>query len=276
MKRIVLSVLLLLTALVTVGCNQTSETTQTRQTLIVGMEAGYAPFNWTVDAAGAYEGAVPIFGTNNYVDGYDVMIARIIADALDMDLVIKAVEWEGIISALVTSREIDVIIAGMSPTADRALTVNFTNEYYQSTHVVVLRSDSPFASATSINDFTGANAVAQLMTIYDDLVPQLVGATHANPLGDVPTIVTAINQGTYDLTILELPVAQAIVATNPNLTFIQFSEGNGFDISYEDSAVSIAIRKGETDLLNSINEVLATISVAEREELMNEAITRQP
>jgi ABC-type amino acid transport substrate-binding protein len=279
MKRIIISVLLLLLGVVIIGCDQTTEattTTETREQIVVGMEAAYAPFNWTIDEAGAFEGAVPIFGTNNFVDGYDVMIAQLIADGLDMDLVIKAVEWDGLIPSLVTSEEIDLIIAGMSPTAERAQTVDFTDAYYQSTHVIVLRSDSSYASATSIDDFAGANAVAQLSTIYDDLVVQLTGATHANPLADVPTIITAINQGTYDLTILELPVALAVVETNPELTYIQFSEGNGFDVSYEDSAVAIALRQGEEDLLQAINAILAELTETEREELMSEAISRQP
>jgi ABC-type amino acid transport substrate-binding protein len=281
MKRIILSVLFIVFAVTLTACSEetgvSTETTVTqREQIIVGMEAAYAPFNWTIDEIGAYEEAISIYGSNNFVDGYDVAIAKIIAEELDMDLIIKAVEWGGIIDSLVTSEEIDLIIAGMSPTAERAETVSFTDAYYQSTHVIVLRSDSVYASATSIADFEGANVVAQLSTIYDTLVPQLTGANHKYPLDDVPTIITAINQGTYDLTILELPVAQALVETNPELTYIQFADGLGFDVSYEDSAVAIALRQEETDLLASINEILANISDTEREELMNEAISRQP
>lgn len=275
MKRIILIVLTLFTALVAVGCTSEPKIT-TKETLVVGMEAGYAPFNWTVDEQGAYAEAVAISGQNAYVDGYDVSIAKIIAEELGMELVIKAIEWDGLILSLVESQEIDLIIAGMSPTADRALTVDFTDEYYQSTHVVVLKRDSIFANATSINDFSGAKAVGQIQTIYDDLIVQLAGSVHENPLSDVPTIITAINQGTYDLTILELPVAIAVVETNPELTYIEFNENNGFDISYEDSAVAIALRKGESELLLAINQILATISSEERENLMADAIARQP
>jgi putative lysine transport system substrate-binding protein len=275
MKKIGLSVLLLLFGIVLLGCSN-ENTTTTRETIVVGMEAGYAPFNWTVSESAAFDGAVPLDGSSNYVDGYDVMIAQRIADELNMDLVIKAVDWEGLIPSLVTSLEIDLIIAGMSPTAERAQTVAFTDEYYQSTHVVVLRSDSEYATAQSIDDFAGADVVAQISTIYDELVPQLTGANHLDPLGDVPTIITAINQGTYDLTILELPVALALVETNPELTYIQFGEGLGFDTAYEDTAVSIALRLEDTSLVEQINLILAEISVSDREELMTEALSRQP
>lgn len=280
MKRVLLSVLLLLLSVMFVACGNTTattdETTLPRETLVVGMEAAYAPFNWTVSPSNAFDGAQPLDGSSNYVDGYDVMVATYIADALDMDLVIKAVEWDGLIPSLVTSEEIDLIIAGMSPTAERAQTVAFTDEYYASTHVIVLRSDSVYANATSIDDFDGASAVAQISTIYDDLLSQLTGANHMDPLGDVPTIITAINQGTYDLTVLELPVAMGVVETNPNLTYITFTEGNGFDIAYEDAAVAIALRLDETDLRDQINAILETLPSSQREEMMNDALSRQP
>ncbi|MBN2540389.1 MAG: transporter substrate-binding domain-containing protein [Bacilli bacterium] len=244
--------------------------------IVVGMECAYAPFNWTVSESSAFAGAVPIDGTSNYADGYDVMIAQEIADGLGVDLVIRAVTWDGLIPSLAETGEIDLIIAGMSPTAERAQTVAFSDSYYQSTHVVVLRSDSEFASATSIEDFSGASVVAQLSTIYDDLVGQMTGATHENPLEDVPTIITAINAGTYDATILELPVAIAVTQANPELTYIEFTEGNGFDVSYEDAAVSVALRQADTTLLSEVNAILATISTETRESLMLDAISRQP
>ncbi len=242
--------------------------------IVVGMECAYAPFNWTVNSSSST--TVQIDGTNNYADGYDVAVAQAIADGLGVDLVIKAVEWGGLIPSLADTAEIDLIIAGMSPTAERAQTVAFSDSYYQSTHVVVLRSDSEYANAESIEDFSGADVVAQLSTIYDELVDQMTGATHVNPLEDVPTIITGINSGTYDATILELPVALAVSESNPNLTYIQFSEENGFDVSYVDSAVSIALRQAETTLLDEINTILATLSISDRETMMLEAISRQP
>lgn len=252
------------------------EAIQERGTIVVGMECAYAPFNWTVEEANASDIAVMIDSTSNYCDGYDVQVALAIADGLGVNLVVKAIEWDGLIPSLAESAQIDMIIAGMSPTAERALTVSFSEEYYHSTHVVVLRSDSTYASATSIDDFAGASVVGQMSTIYDDLIVQMTGATHENPLGDVPTIVTSINSGTYDATILELPVAIAICESNPDLTYITFEEGNGFDVSYEDSAVAIAVRQSDVTLLANINTILESISSQSREEWMIAAIDRQP
>ncbi|MFP4479072.1 MAG: transporter substrate-binding domain-containing protein [Candidatus Izemoplasmatales bacterium] len=280
MKKVLLMAIAILSTLAIMACqesNQETNDTQTeRETLIVGMEAAYAPFNWTVSENDRFEDAYPLDGTNNYVDGYDVQVAITIAQELDMDLVIKAVEWDGLIPSLINTEEIDLIIAGMSPTAERAETVNFTSAYYSSTHVVVLKSDSTYANASSINDFEGASMVGQLSTIYDDVIEQMSGAIHEDPLSDVPTIITAINNDIYDGTVLELPVAMAVIETNPNLTYIEFSEGNGFNVSFEDKDVSIALRQTDTDLLEQINNILASISNEQRENMMADAINRQP
>ncbi len=249
---------------------------QERGSITVGMECAYAPFNWTVPGNDAQSEAMPIDDSNQYCDGYDVEIAQTIADALSVDLVVKAINWEALIPSLAQSGEIDMIIAGMSPTADRAQTVAFTDEYYASTHVVVLREDSDYADATSIDGFSGAQVVGQMGTIYDEVIGQMDGVIHANALEDVPTIVTAIKTGTMDATVLELPVAVAITEANPSLTYIAFTEGNGFDVSYEDRVVSIAVRQNDVTLLEEINAVLTRISQETREEWMFDAIDRQP
>lgn len=260
------------------GCGGTSTSSstssQTKETLIVGMECGYAPFNWSEVSSTSTN--YPIANSaGSYADGYDVQIAIQIANALDRELVIQKVDWEGLIPA-VQSGSIDIIIAGMSDTEDRRVNVDFTSAYYTSTHVLVVRKDSAFASATSIDDFAGATIVGQKGTLYDDLIDQMNGVIHAEPIEDVPTIIANVNAQVSDGTILELPVAKAVIATNPNLKYIEFSSGNGFDVLEEDKAVAIAIGKNRTDLLNSIDNVLAQISETERQSLMDGAIERQP
>ena len=106
-------------------------------TLRVAMECAYAPFNWTqtTDA----NGAVPISGQDNlYANGYDVVIARYIAAALGMELEVYAYQWDSLIAA-VQSGAVDAIAAGMSPTAERAKEVDFTDCYYNSNLVVIYK-----------------------------------------------------------------------------------------------------------------------------------------
>ncbi|PKC51292.1 hypothetical protein RhiirA1_484070, partial [Rhizophagus irregularis] len=73
----------------------------------------YPPFNWTQKDDS--NGAVKIEGSNEYAGGYDVEIAKRVADALGKELVIVKTDWDGLLPALDT-KVIDAIIAGMSPT----------------------------------------------------------------------------------------------------------------------------------------------------------------
>ena len=104
-------------------------------TLRVGMECNYAPYNWT--QSDASDNAVAI-AAGGYADGYDVRIAKIIAEKLGMDLEIVKTEWDGLTPALL-SGNIDVIIAGMSPTTEREEQVDFTDCYYNSNLVVIIK-----------------------------------------------------------------------------------------------------------------------------------------
>ena len=112
MKRILAVLILVLTvSFMLVGCNKTTNETQR---LVVGMECDYSPFNYTETEK--TDNNVPIENVpGGFADGYDVRIAKKIAEALGMELVIRAYEWTGLIPAL-NANEIDLIIAGMSDT----------------------------------------------------------------------------------------------------------------------------------------------------------------
>ena len=116
---------------------QSSNTDTSNGTLRIAMECAYAPFNWTqtTDA----NGAVPISGKDNlYASGYDVQVAKYIAAELGMALEVYSYEWDSLIAA-VQSGAVDAIIAGMSPTAEREEQVDFTDCYYNSNLVVIIK-----------------------------------------------------------------------------------------------------------------------------------------
>ena len=120
-----------------VHCDAPATTTGT---LKIGMECAYEPYNWT-DTDGSSFGAVPISSEGQqglYANGYDVQIAQYVANRLGLKLEIYAMEWESLIPA-VNSGAIDAIVAGMSPTAERSEQLDFTDTYYESNLVVIIR-----------------------------------------------------------------------------------------------------------------------------------------
>lgn len=272
MKKILTLVTIFVALFTLSGCT-TASFDESKGILVVGLEADYAPFNWT--AITQNEFTVKLDGQNSFADGYDVRMAREIADQLGYTLVIKKISWNGLILAL-QAGDIDIIIAGMSPTEERQKTINFTNEYYRSEQVIVVRTNSNYANATSLSGFSGAKMVAQLGTLQDDLIPQIQGAIRLTPLDTYADLTTAVTSGVADGFIAELPVANGIVASNSNLTVVSFTGTNGFTVSDEDVSVAIGVRKVDTNLRDAINGVLADISVETREVWMAAAIARQP
>ena len=104
--------------------------------LKVGMECDSDPYNWT-DVENTVKN-YPITNNNGFfANGYDVQVSAYIASKLGMKLEVYAYEWDSLIPA-VESQAIDAIIAGMSPTAERAEIIDFTNVYYDTNFVIVV------------------------------------------------------------------------------------------------------------------------------------------
>jgi len=238
----------------------------------VGMECAYPSFNWTqLDDS---NGAVQIENNKmGYAGGYDVEIAKKIADGLGQELVIVQIEWDGLIPAL-NSEQIDAVIAGMSPTAERKVTVDFTDAYYNSDLVIIVRKDSAYADATQLSDFAGAKITGQLNTFHYTVIDQIEGVNKLPAMETFPAMTVALNSGAIDGYISERPVAVATCMSNEDLTFVSFEQG--FQASEEDTSVAIALKQGQPELVEQINGILAEISAEERTALMDTASENQP
>lgn len=282
MKRIIALIMTLLLGLSLFGCgsNGDGNETETKSDLekvksagkiVVGMECAYAPYNWSQTTENEYTVKV---SEGLYADGYDIQIAKKIAEDLGVELVIKPIEWNGLISSL-DSDQIDLIIAGMSPTEERKLSIDFTDTYFDSNLVVVVKKDSPYASATKISDFSGAKLTAQLNTFHYTVLDQIDGVEKQTALEDFAALIQSLSSDTIDGYVCEKPGAISAVASHPDFTYVEFSEGNGFECDPAESSISVGVRKG-SDLTEAINQTLSAISKEEREQIMDEAVSRQP
>ncbi|HHY59379.1 MAG TPA: transporter substrate-binding domain-containing protein [Clostridia bacterium] len=236
----------------------------------VGMECDYPPFNWT--QLGPENGAVPIDGAAEYAGGYDVEIAKRIAEGLGKKLVIVKTEWDGLTPSL-TSGKIDAIIAGMSPTEERKQTIDFSDIYYQSDLVIVVKKGSQWENAKSIQDFKGAKITAQLNTFHYTVIDQIEGVIKEAPMDNFPAMRVALQSGFIDGYVTERPEAISAQTANPDFVMVEFEDG--FVTSPEDTAIAVGLRK-DSDLKDKINEILKGISEEERRSIMEEAIRNQP
>mgnify|MGYP001019501383 FL=1 len=243
---------------------------QADEYLRIGMEAAYAPFNWTQDDD--KNGAVKIEGTNQYANGYDVQIAKQVAKALGKKPLVVKTSWNGLIPAL-TSGKLDMIIAGMSPTAERKKEIAFSNSYYTSEPVVLVNKDGSYANAKTLKDFKGAKITSQQGVYLYNLISQLTGAKQETAMGDFAQMRQALESGVIDGYISERPEALTAESANSKFKMIQFKKG--FEVNEEDATIAIGMRKNDSRI-TQVNDAIAKISAKDQVALMDKMIQNQP
>lgn len=259
--------------MVVAGCGDDKKADSGKKVLKVGMECAYAPYNWSQTSDEG--GAVKISGSNEYAYGYDVIMAKKLADSMGADLEIHKIEWDGLAPAVVSGK-IDAAIAGMSITSKRKEAVDFTKPYYYATVVALVKKDSPQAQAKSVADLKGSVATSQLNTIWYDQIDQVPEVTKLPAVENAPSMIVALRSGKCNLVVTDIPTAKAAAFANDDLVMLTFSEDKGFKTSREDVEIGIAIKKGNKELADAMNKVLGNMNETDFDKIMDEAIQKQP
>lgn len=278
-RRFVALMLALVAVLSLTACGGSNEPEETTDPLAylngqfrVGMECAYAPNNW--QESEKTDTNVPIFNVPGaYAEGFDVQWAKIIADHLGLELVVIKMDWDGLIEAL-NQGQIDAIIAGMMDTAERRQAINFSSAYHATEYGMMVNSGSPFQNATSIQDFSGASVLGQKDTALDTVIDQIEGVNHLPGVSSVPDMIARLQQGACDAIVINMENAGGYIAANPDFVAISFEEGNGFELPAKGACVGI--RKSDDYLLSLVNEALASVDQAGRDEMWNTAVENQP
>ena len=275
-KKIASVLLVLILSVAFVFANGSKEaSSSSSNTLKVAMECGYAPYNWTqtTDA----NGAVKISGSTEYAYGYDVMMAKLIAEKLGKDLEIVKLDWDSLVPA-VQSGTVDCVIAGQSITSDRLQMVDFTTPYYYASIVCLVNQGSKYENAQGISDLKGAVCTSQQNTVwYDVCLPQIEDANILPAQESAPAMLVALSAGRVDLICTDMPTAQAALVAYPSFRLLDFTESDdNFVVSQEEINIGISVSKNNPALTAAINEVLATLTVDDYNRMMDEAISVQP
>ena len=255
-------------------------TTFDNSKLVIGLEVNYPPFNFPATSQNEYTLKVSNVA-NLYCDGYDIQIAKRLSEELNVEVEIMKLPWESLVSDLQFGT-INAVIAGMTDTEERRKSIDFTDEYYRSELVLVVNKEVADSYTSTLNEeqfSTLANAkvfVSQVSTVTNNVLDTFAsnyGAIHASPLDSFALAATDVSTGSAFAMTAELPVAESIVSSFTNLGIIHIDQ-NILGAAQSELGVSIGIQKGNTELKNKINEVLAKISKDERNQIMKEALTR--
>ena len=121
-------------------------------------------------------------------------------------------------------------------------------------------------------------ATSQLGTVwYDTCLPQMPGVEILPAQESVPAMLVALDSGAVDLVVTDQPTALSACKAYPDMMMLDFSVTEGdFDVSEEETNFGISVQKGNTGLVEIINEVLGQYTPEDYTARIDEAIEVQP
>ena len=253
--------------------------------LVIGMECAYQPFNWTQNYSNEF--TLPIDGTSEFADGYDIAVAKYLSNDLNRPVVIKRTNWEDLIPSL-QSGSINMILAGMSSTAERRKTIDFTDPYLESDLAFLIRTenlpvgnskDNPASYQDLLNLFNGQSLICQSGVVGEDIIDSYfataegVNIRHSEALPTYPLAALDVQRGLAFAMPAELPVIEAMANLDGlSVLYCDYSFLEPGDL--EGLKVNIGIKKGNDELRNDLNASLARLSQAQRSQMMGAASQR--
>ena len=241
--------------------------------LTVAMECAYAPYNWT--QADDSNGAVKIKDSNDYANGYDVMMAKKICEKNGWELEIVRLDWESLVPAVQTGK-VDAVIAGQSMTEKRMQQVDFAGPYLYASIVCMTKKDSKFANAAKLSDLSGGKCTSQLGTIwYDSCLPQIQNAQIQPGKDTAPAMLMELETGAVDFICTDMPTAQGAMIAYDDLKILDL-EKDAFEVDEGEINIGISVKKNNTALKDKINQALEGMTSDDFDAIMNEACKIQP
>jgi polar amino acid transport system substrate-binding protein len=208
----------------------------------MGTSADYPPYEWPMNVGG-----------KQTLVGIDIEIAKHIAAALQKNLRVVNKSFDYLLEDLQAGK-VDFVIAGMTPTPAREEVVDFSIVYYEAVQVVLIKETnaSVYTSIESLNQPT-LRVGAQLGSIQAGLLTDNFPSAQATILTQIPDLILRLQQGQVDAVIVEGPVAQGYLQNVSGLAIASFSIGE------PDGGSAVAVKSGDTQLLQVINQVLTQL-----------------
>lgn len=226
MKKIIMTVIAL-AALFSFSCSKSNDVIK------MGTNAAFPPFEYTL-------------GTE--VVGFDVTVSQLISRDYGKKLKVVDMNFDGLIAAL-QSGSIDFIAAGMTATEERRKNVVFSEPYYLSKQTIIVKASDK--TVASVNDLKGKVVGVQAGTTGELFATEEIEGLNVKSFKTGIDAALALKNGAIEAIIIDELPAQEIVRRNVELKLVD-------DDFYTDE-YAIAVKKGNTELLNSINKTIEKI-----------------
>ena len=261
MKKLIAMMLDLVMALGLAACGNTNSSDdnantgddsqpEAKTTLVVGVSADYAPFEFMYpDASG-----------NMVYGGIDISVAQYVADELGLTMQVENMSFDNLLASL-DKGDFDIVLSAMEATPERLENADFSDPYYTDVPPAILVKADAADSYKTLADFNGKSVGAQTATTKLDLVNDIEGATPV-PLSSVLDLVNELVYDKVDAILVDGGVAQQYADANPDLVIAEASSELG-----EAAPYCIAVAKGDPKgLLDGINAAIAKMTAENKVE----------
>ena len=160
----------------------------------------------------------------------------------------------------------------MTPTDERKQSIDFSDPYFVGHYGLLVKKDSPYASATSFADFAGASVLGQKDTLLDTVIDEIEGVNHMTPVDSVPAQLSHVNQGACDAITYNVENRGGLLAANPDLVAVQFD--GSYQLFPDEVSCNVGLKKGQDDVLKKINDAIAAMGADDS--TWETIIARQP
>ena len=243
MKKILcLALAMLMCAMCFAGCGKTeadNTTAASDDTNVSTEETTTASEETTAPPYESYEG--------NEIVGIDAEVAAAIAEKLGMELVIEDMKFDSIIPSVVSGGA-DMAMAGMTVTDERKESVDFSVSYATGIQSVIVKSGSDIKT---LDDLAGKKIGVQLATTGDIYASDDYGDDNVIKYNKGADAVLALVGGDIDAVIIDNQPAKVFVEQNAGLEILP--------TEYAVEEYAIAVKKGNTELLDQINGALEAL-----------------
>ena len=184
---------------------------------------------------------------NNTIVGIDADIFAAIAEKMGLELEIEDIAFDSIIPEI-SSGKADIGAAGMTVTEDRKQNVDFSETYAKASQVIIVTENS---EVKGFDDLKGKKVGVQTGTTGDIYVTGDLGDECVERYAKGMEAVQALSQTKIDAVVIDGEPAKKYISEVPGLKIL--------DESYTDEEYAIAIRKGNTELLDAVNKAIGEL-----------------
>ena len=203
------------------------KTIKEKKKIVVATESEFAPFEFK-----------SLVNGKDTLVGADIELAKAIGEKLGVKVEFSVMSFDNVL-ANVQSGKADIAIAGISVTDERKKVYDFSDSYYTSENVVIVKKDK-------VNDYTSTDSLAK-ETVAKKQIPKASVVS----LASNGEMINELKSGQLQAVVLEKAIAEGYIAQNDDLTLANFNlKSDGTD------AYAVATRKGSDDLLKEINAVI--------------------